>query len=53
MLPWSEMKNILAELDISCRNFDYERVRKILLNAPTAFNPTDDICDLLWKENNS
>lgn len=49
MLPWSEMAEILAELDNSCRNFDYERVREILLNAPAAFNPTDGICDLLWK----
>ncbi|NME38511.1 polysaccharide biosynthesis protein [Enterobacter asburiae] len=53
MLPWNEMKDIIAELDSSCRNFDYERVREILLNAPTAFNPTDDICDLLWKEHKS
>lgn len=53
MLPWDEMKDIIAELDSSCRNFDYERVREILLNAPTAFNPTDDICDLLWKEHKS
>ncbi|MFP3143149.1 polysaccharide biosynthesis protein, partial [Escherichia coli] len=53
MLPWNEMKDIIAELDIACRNFDYEGVRKILLNAPTAFNPTDDICDLLWKEHKS
>jgi FlaA1/EpsC-like NDP-sugar epimerase len=50
MLPWSEMSAILADLDSACREFDYERVREILLKAPTAFNPTDGICDLLWKE---
>lgn len=50
MLPWIDMKDILAELDNSCRKFDYERVREILLNAPAAFNPTDGICDLLWEK---
>jgi FlaA1/EpsC-like NDP-sugar epimerase len=50
MLPWDEMSEILAQLDKACREFDYERVRDILLNAPTAFSPTDGICDLLWKE---
>jgi hypothetical protein len=44
------MSAILADLDSACREFDYERVREILLKAPTAFNPTDGICDLLWKE---
>ncbi|MCS3462833.1 FlaA1/EpsC-like NDP-sugar epimerase [Citrobacter sp. JUb117] len=50
MLPWSEMSKLLAELDTACREFDYERVREILLQAPAAFNPTDGICDLLWNE---
>ena len=50
MLPWSEMSKLLSELDTACREFDYERVREILLQAPAAFNPTDGICDLLWNE---
>ncbi|MEG2041422.1 MAG: polysaccharide biosynthesis protein, partial [Hafnia sp.] len=53
MLSWSEMSNILIDLDNACREFDYERVREILVQAPTAFSPTDGICDLLWKENMS
>ncbi len=51
MLPWSEMSHILQDLDNACREFDYERVREILLQAPAAFNPTDGICDLLWNKN--
>ena len=50
MLPWSEMSIILRDLDSACSQFDYERVREILLQAPAAFNPTDGICDLLWNE---
>ena len=51
MLPWSKMSHILQDLDNACREFDYERVREILLQAPAAFNPTDGICDLLWNKN--
>lgn len=49
MLPWSELRELLVELDKACHNFEHEKIRELLLKAPAAFNPTDEICDLVWK----
>ncbi len=48
MLPWSELAGYLDELNIACSRFDQERIREILLKAPTGFQPTDEICDVMW-----
>ena len=48
-LPFEEFNNILVELNDACHHLDHERIRNILLNAPTGFNPTDSIGDLIWK----
>ena len=48
MLPLSELNVFIEALDIACHNFDNETIRQLLLDAPTAFNPTDGICDLVW-----
>ncbi|WP_257324813.1 polysaccharide biosynthesis protein [Pseudoalteromonas rhizosphaerae] len=48
MLPLSELKVFLEAFDIACHNFDHESIRQLLLDAPTGFNPTDGICDLVW-----
>jgi len=52
MLPWEQYNQILAVLDTACHEFDHEKIREILLSAPTGFNPTDGICDLVWMVNN-
>ena len=49
MLPWDALRHLLLDLDVACHEFNHEEIRKILLSAPTAFNPTDGICDLLWR----
>jgi len=49
MLPWSELAEYLDELNIACRHFNQDRIRELLLNAPTGFKPTDEICDVIWK----
>ncbi len=49
-LTWSELEIILNNLDEACHNFEHERIRDILLKAPTGFAPTDEICDLVWLE---
>ena len=49
-LPWILLRPILESLDEACHNFDYQRVREILVLAPTSFEPTDGICDLVWLE---
>jgi FlaA1/EpsC-like NDP-sugar epimerase len=48
MLSWEDLEPVLNKLDKMCHNFDHESIRKILLNAPTGFNPTDGIGDLVW-----
>ncbi|WP_125780884.1 polysaccharide biosynthesis protein [Pseudoalteromonas rubra] len=48
MLPLKELENILEPLDKACHDFDHEKIRHLLLEAPTGFNPTDGICDLVW-----
>lgn len=53
MLPWQELSLLLKELDQACHNFDHERIRSLLLQAPAAFHPTDDICDLVWQQKKS
>lgn len=50
MLPWEVLEPILDNLDQACYNFDHQTVRNILLNAPTGFNPSDGIGDLVWLE---
>jgi len=48
MLPLAELNVFLEALDIACHNFEHETIRQLLLDAPTGFNPTDGICDLVW-----
>ena len=47
-LPWKQLRPMLESLDEACHRFDHQQVREILLHAPTAFDPSDGICDLLW-----
>ena len=49
-LPLPQYMHLLEELDIACHNFDHERIRELLLEAPTGFTPSDGICDLVWKK---
>lgn len=48
MLPLGELNVFIDALDIACHNFEHEKIRQLLLDAPTGFNPTDGICDLVW-----
>lgn len=49
MLDWQQLRKIFIELNDACNHFDYHRIRQLLLQAPTGFQPTDDICDLMWE----
>lgn len=51
-LSWEELELILSKLDMACHEFNHELIREILLKSPTGFNPTDGICDLVWKVKN-
>ncbi|QSX36024.1 polysaccharide biosynthesis protein [Shewanella sedimentimangrovi] len=47
-LMWDDLKIVLDKLDMACHGFDHESIRELMLKAPTGFNPTDGICDLVW-----
>lgn len=44
-----EFEKYLSDLDKACHEFNHERIRELLLEAPTDFNPTDGIGDLVWR----
>jgi FlaA1/EpsC-like NDP-sugar epimerase len=48
MLSWEDLEPMLNRLDQMCHNFDHEGIREVFCRAPTGFNPTDGICDLVW-----
>ncbi|HHP0491574.1 polysaccharide biosynthesis protein [Vibrio harveyi] len=50
-LPLREYELLLNDLDFACHSMDHENIRTLLLNAPTGFNPTDGIGDLVWSHN--
>ena len=50
-LSWTDMQALLSELSEASINYDLEKIRTLMLSAPTGFNPTDGICDLWWQVN--
>ncbi|MBY7864277.1 polysaccharide biosynthesis protein [Vibrio fluvialis] len=40
-LSWVDMEILLDQLDVCCHSFDVECIRRILLDAPTGFTPTN------------
>lgn len=50
-LSWPEMQALLSELSEASTNYDLEKIRALMLSAPTGFNPIDGICDLWWQAN--
>ncbi|MFH4557762.1 polysaccharide biosynthesis protein [Vibrio diabolicus] len=52
-LPLEEYELLLNQLDFACHNMDHENIRTLLLTAPTGFNPTDGIGDLVWNHSQS
>ena len=50
MLSWPELTILLERLDTACKSSDYRSVRALLLEAPTAFQPADSLCDLIWQK---
>ncbi|WP_387463019.1 polysaccharide biosynthesis protein [Photorhabdus sp. RM323S] len=41
-LPWDKLDSLLNDLKISCENYDFENIRKTLINAPIEFQPKED-----------
>lgn len=51
-LPLDEYQSLLNQLDLACHSLAHEKIRELLLAAPTGFNPTDGIGDLVWQNLN-
>ena len=49
-MPWDELEPFLGKLKAACDESNHQEIRNLLLTAPTAFSPTDGICDLNWQE---
>ena len=49
-LPFDQLSRVLVQLEKACKHADYMSIREILLNAPTGFNPTTEIVDVLYKD---
>lgn len=50
MLEWGSLNILLSKIENACNEFNYEYIRTLLLEAPTGFQPTDGICDLIWQK---
>ncbi|ANS84211.1 Capsular polysaccharide biosynthesis protein CapD [Vibrio scophthalmi] len=47
-LSLDKYNTLLETLDFACHNLEHENIRQLLLEAPTGFQPTDGIGDLVW-----
>ena len=50
VIPWTELENLLATLELATKNDNFELVRSIFMAAVSGFVPQCEIGDLLWKE---
>lgn len=48
MLAWSELEVLISKLDRACHDFDHAAIRALLLEAPAAYQPSGEVCDLVW-----
>ncbi|WP_241970446.1 polysaccharide biosynthesis protein [Pseudidiomarina sediminum] len=50
-MSWEQVAVLLEQLNSACQNFQIERLRELLLNAPTGYQPSEDsINDLIWSK---
>jgi FlaA1/EpsC-like NDP-sugar epimerase len=49
-LPLDKYIELTDKLDAACHKFEHDKIRELLLEAPTDFNPTDGIGDLVWQK---
>ena len=50
LLGWQNLVPILDELDRACARFDCDKVRKLLMAAPTGFAPNHGLQDVVWQQ---
>lgn len=47
-IPWTQLQQMLSELEKACDGFDHEAVRALLLRVVEEYAPTGDIEDFVW-----
>lgn len=47
-LSWAETRHLLQELDRACHEYACDRVRELLVQAPTGYSAQEDIGDAVW-----
>ncbi len=50
MLPWSELKVILEEIELAVTRYDQEKLRLLLIKLAPGFKPQCEIQDILYKD---
>ena len=51
-IPYSELQTLMQQLSAALDCQDCKRVREILINAVSGYNPTNGIDDLAWAAKN-
>ena len=49
-LSWPEMEYVLRDLDSACHTTDLQKIRDILLQTPTGYQPEGEIYDHLYRD---
>lgn len=47
-MTWKETKALLDELDQCCLNYQCDRAKELLINAPTGYHSNEQIGDSVW-----
>ena len=47
-LPWKDVENFLSKLTHASHNFDCSEIVEILKQAPTGYEPSGELTDLVW-----
>ena len=51
MLPWGQVKDILAKLEDATERLDCDATREILITAVEEYEPMAEVVDLVWDNN--
>ena len=51
MIEWDKLSEILDQLDKLCAEYKIDEIRELLMRSSTGFNPTTEICDLVYRNN--
>jgi len=49
-MSWEETKVLLDELDVACHSYQCDRVKELLVQAPTDYNASKHISDSVWQQ---